>query len=679
MVACLERTNGNAEFHQIVDFLTTSSIHYALTVSPTIYASYIEQFWATAKSKTVNNVKQIHATVDGKTVVISESSVRSDLHFNDEDGITCLSNDIIFVNLALIGGPPKKVGDEAVYIREDDRVVRAATTATSLEAEQESDTILRDANAQTRFDTASKQSRDPPLSEVNTSGSGEDSMEHQDDLTDFVPPTPHDSPLLGGHTLGSDEDCSRFMIKKLKKKVKRLEKKQRARTPGMKLFKIGTSRRKSLVKENVSKQGRNLKTRSMLKEGDFDDDFDDIDDMMNEEIENVKGDTVNAGGAVNTANCTTGVSVASASVTTAGVSVSTAEPRTTTTTTTTTAFEDEDLTIAQTLVKMRSEKAKEKKVVVRDVEESARSTKILPTIDPKDKGKGIMQEPEKPPKNPRKAQIQMDEELAIRLQEEENVELEKMQRERAAQEEASNDALITEFDDVQARMDADALLAVRLQEEETEQFSIDEQARILIETIAERKRFFAEQRAEQIRNKPPTKTQLRNKMITFLKNIDSGKKDDDSQKQAESSKKRPRTEHDEESVKKQKLEDDAEKDEIRACLDIVPRDDIDINVESLATKYPIVDWKTHILTENMMYYQTIRADKSSKNYKIFSEMLDDFDRQDLVDLYSLVNEIYEIISPEGYDRLLWGHLITLFESSKEDEIWKGQQDYKLIS
>ncbi|GKB36654.1 hypothetical protein Tco_0881596 [Tanacetum coccineum] len=103
MVACLERTEENAEFHQIVDFLTTSSIHYALTVSPTIYASYIEQFWNTANSQTVNDVKQIHATVDGKTVVISESSVRSDLHFNDEDGITCLTNTAIFENLALMG------------------------------------------------------------------------------------------------------------------------------------------------------------------------------------------------------------------------------------------------------------------------------------------------------------------------------------------------------------------------------------------------------------------------------------------------------------------------------------------------------------------------------------------------------------------------------------------------
>ncbi|GKF56036.1 hypothetical protein Tco_0166376 [Tanacetum coccineum] len=84
---------------------------------------------------------------------------------------------------------------------------------------------------------------------------------------------------------------------------------------------------------------------------------------------------------------------------------------------------------------------------------------------------------------------------------------------------------------------------------------------------------------------------------------DSGNKDDDSQKQAKSHKKRPRAEHDEESVKKQKLEDDAKKEELKACLDIVSGDDIVINVESLATKYPIVDWKTHILTENMISIQ----------------------------------------------------------------------------
>ncbi|GJV57362.1 hypothetical protein Tco_1458367 [Tanacetum coccineum] len=114
-------------------------------------------------------------------------------------------------------------------------------------------------------------------------------------------------------------------------------------------------------------------------------------------------------------------------------------------------------------------------------------------------------------------------------------------------------------------------------------------------------------------------------------------------------------------------------------MDVVPRDDITIDVESLATKYLIVDWKTHILTENMMYYQIIRADGSSKNYKIFSEMLDDFDRKDVMDLYRLLQERYDTTSPKGYDLLLWGDLKTLFEPNEEDEIWKNQQDYNLIS
>ncbi|GJU02341.1 putative ribonuclease H-like domain-containing protein [Tanacetum coccineum] len=67
------------------------------------YKKRLIQFWNIAHSQTVNDVKQIHATVDDKTLVISESSVRSDLHFNDEDGITCLTNDAIFENLILMG------------------------------------------------------------------------------------------------------------------------------------------------------------------------------------------------------------------------------------------------------------------------------------------------------------------------------------------------------------------------------------------------------------------------------------------------------------------------------------------------------------------------------------------------------------------------------------------------
>ncbi|GKF97923.1 hypothetical protein Tco_0293744 [Tanacetum coccineum] len=47
------------------------------------------------------------------------------------------------------GGPPIKVGDEAVHKELGSRMERAATTAYSLEAEEDSD-------AQTRFEAASE-------------------------------------------------------------------------------------------------------------------------------------------------------------------------------------------------------------------------------------------------------------------------------------------------------------------------------------------------------------------------------------------------------------------------------------------------------------------------------------------------------------------------------------------
>ncbi|GJT46386.1 hypothetical protein Tco_0955101 [Tanacetum coccineum] len=109
-------------------------------------------------------------------------------------------------------------------------------------------------------------------------------------------------------------------------------------------------------------------------------------------------------------------------------------------------------------------------------------------------------------------------------------------------------------------------------------------------------------------------------------------------------------------------------EELKAYLDLFPREEFAMEIESLATKYPIVDWKTYVLAENFMYYQIFRADGSSKNYKIFSEMLDDFDRQDVLDLHRLVKARYMTSSLEGYDLMLWGDLKTLFEPDEEDKV-----------
>ncbi|GKB51802.1 hypothetical protein Tco_0902555 [Tanacetum coccineum] len=326
-------------------------------------------------------------------------------------------------------------------------------------------------------------SNDPLSQEIgsgNTPGSDEERLE-QDDLTDFVPPTTYDSPLSRGHTPGSDEGrpninelmaiytnlsnrvlaleqsktAQDLVIQKLKKKVKRLEKKQRARTLGMKLYKIGISKRKSLDQEYVSKQGRKSdKTKPMFDDSDFAEL--DVDNAM----DNVKGDAKTHGRNTAKQITTTGdiVNTASIDVSAAGPSnVSTADPST-----------------------------KQTKKV------NSSTTCRLLSID---KGKALMVETEKPPKNPRKAQIQMDEELAIRLHKEEKANLERMQRERVVQKEASNAALIVEFDNVQTRMETYALLPARLQEKEREKFSIDEQARFLVETIAERKSYMKRSRS----------------------------------------------------------------------------------------------------------------------------------------------------------------------------------------
>ncbi|GJU05918.1 hypothetical protein Tco_1122348, partial [Tanacetum coccineum] len=56
MIAYLEKTEGNVEFHEVIDFLRRSYIYHALTISPVVSTTLVEQFWTSAKSKTINNV-----------------------------------------------------------------------------------------------------------------------------------------------------------------------------------------------------------------------------------------------------------------------------------------------------------------------------------------------------------------------------------------------------------------------------------------------------------------------------------------------------------------------------------------------------------------------------------------------------------------------------------------------
>ncbi|GJY17408.1 hypothetical protein Tco_0388899 [Tanacetum coccineum] len=133
LVAFLEKPEESDGFEGIIDFLNASSIRYALTVNPTIYTSCIKQFWATAKEKTVNGEVQIQALVDGKKVIVTETSVRRALQLKDAEGTKCLPNATIFEQLTLMGGEDRLKLNELMelYTSLSQRVLALETTKTN--------------------------------------------------------------------------------------------------------------------------------------------------------------------------------------------------------------------------------------------------------------------------------------------------------------------------------------------------------------------------------------------------------------------------------------------------------------------------------------------------------------------------------------------------------------------
>nr|GEW49762.1 hypothetical protein [Tanacetum cinerariifolium] len=92
-------------------------------------------------AKTINGEAQLHAKVDGKKIIVIESSVRRDLRLADEEGIDCLPNSTIFEQIALMGkptrkdtqvpqptGPTKYVADKAVHKELDEDITLVSAT-----------------------------------------------------------------------------------------------------------------------------------------------------------------------------------------------------------------------------------------------------------------------------------------------------------------------------------------------------------------------------------------------------------------------------------------------------------------------------------------------------------------------------------------------------------------------
>ncbi|GJT20824.1 hypothetical protein Tco_0890761 [Tanacetum coccineum] len=259
----------------------------------------------------------------------------------------------------------------------------------------------------------------------------------------------------------------------------------------------------------------------------------------------------------------------------------------------------------------------------------------------------VEEEPVK--KMSKKELLKLDEELTFKLQAEEE-EKARLAREKAEKvEEAS-----ISWDNVQAMIKADRLLAKRLQAREQEEFTDEEKARLFVELLEKRKKYFTALRAQEKRNKPPTKAQKKSTMSTYLKNMAGYKQSQlknksfaEIQKLFDKAMTRVNmfidkdTELVKESSKKAEVEMTQENDEV--VIDAIP----------LATKpAPIVNFQIHKKGRNG-YYEIIRDDGSAKTYLLFSQLLKEFDDEDLENLWKLVKAKHGNIRPEeGYERVL---------------------------
>ncbi|GJY27709.1 hypothetical protein Tco_0403476 [Tanacetum coccineum] len=701
MVVFLSKPTESDGFEQIVDFLNAHPISLNPFVEiPSgeikVHIEVLSVLWGNRLpipdgSLPWSREEQLHALVDGKKIIITESSVRRDLQLADEEGVDCLPNSTIFEQLALMSpkttawnkfsstmpsaiicfatnqkfnfsklifdsmirnldnvsgkflmyprigkgfsgrvtplfptmvvqnqsqmgegstnptdphhtptfiqpspqpqktqkprkpkrkdtqvpqssDPMENVADEAVHKELGDSLVRAATTASSLEAEQDSGNINKTQSKATPNESGSQGTNSGGGPRGNTLRSDEDRLK-LDELMALC--TTLQNRVLD---LEQTKTPQHNEIASLKRRVKKLEKKNRSGTHRLKrLYKVGLTARvessddEESLGEDASKQGR----------------INAID--VDEEIILVSVHDVNVSAGeeeiVEVIN-TTKLIIDVAHVSVAGDKVSTASAATITNATTV-----DDITLAQI-------------------------------------------EPVKPMK--KKDQISFDENLALNLQAEFNEE-ERLARKKAEKEHEANIALIETWDDIQAKIDVDHQLAKRMQAQEQEELSIEEKATLFQQLLEKRRKHFAAKRAEEKRNKPPTKAQQRKIMRTYLKNMKGYKLKDLKLKEfdfiqemfdrafkrvntfedfrtelVEGKEKRAGTELIQEITKKQKVEDDKETTELKQLMKIIPDDEeVAIDAIPLAVKSPsIVDWKIH-KEGRKSYYQIIRADGKS--------------------------------------------------------------------
>ncbi|GJU69034.1 hypothetical protein Tco_1255293 [Tanacetum coccineum] len=409
-------------------------------------------------------------------------------------------------------------------------------------------------------------------------------------------------------------------ITKLKERVKKLERRNKSRTPGLKRFrKVGrTARIESSKDEDLGDQEDASKQGRKIADLDADAEITLVDEAQGRNDDYLMFDI----GVFDEQEVEVEKAVSTAEVTTVNATTITVD----------------ELNLAQTLIEIKAAKPKA-------VTTAATTTKTA------------------------KDQILINEEIAQKIQAQLNAKLEEEEKLAKQREE---DANIAEWDNVQAMIDADYELAARLHAQKQEELAVEEKAeeqRRKPPTKAQRRN----QMCTYLKNLAGfTHSQLKNKSFD--------EKDEGIVTRAEeSSSKRAGTELEQERIKKQKIDDDQEEAEMKKHMEIVvDEEEIVVDAIPLATKPPIiVDWK--IIKEGKMgYFQIIRSDGSSRRYSSMIKMLQNINREDLETLWKLVKAKHGNTRPEeACESVLWGDLKVMFKPDIENDVWRNLQGLKM--
>ncbi|GJZ88673.1 hypothetical protein Tco_0660455 [Tanacetum coccineum] len=456
MVAFLENPTESDGFHEIIDFLNANQISYALTVNPTIYTSCIQQFWATTKAKTVNGERQIQALIDKKKVIITKTSIRSDLHLEavgeetqQDDSVPKPSND------------PPLSGEDSMQLSE---LMLLCTNLQKqvLDLEKAKDDQVKEiADLKKRVQKLErkKKSRTTGLKRLRKVGMTRrvESSKDKDSLGDH-----EDASKQGRSIEDIDKDADISLVDETQ-----------GRSDDADMFNIDDFHGDEIVVDMPvgKKQDQSAKEREVNTA---------VEDSA---APTIKVSTIDEG--------VTAAKIDELTLAQTLIEIKAAKPKvviTAGTTTTTT-------------------RPKARGVVVQEPSEFRTSQKAQPSKI-KDKGKAIMIEPEVPLK--RKDQVILDEDLARNLQAQLEAELLEEEKLARKKEEEANIVLFESWNNTQAMMEADFELAQRLQTEEQGEITIEERSRLFVELMNKRKKHFATIRAEKKRRKPPTKAQKMN-------------------------------------------------------------------------------------------------------------------------------------------------------------------------